>query len=260
VAREIRGEYKDALKTLEKGIESKDFAPALIAFEAIEKKQPNLSGPRTNIGIIYMHQEKFEAFSKALEINNENEFAHNNLGLCYRELGKFKESKASYEKAIALNPRYPDPHYNLGVLAELYLNDLELAVLSFERYKLAHRKKDQQVDIWLTDLRNRLAAERKAKADAEAAAQAQADQAAQSQLEDQAAQPQSETENSEVENTQNPDDESTEVESTQTTTSDISSESSSASQASESQEETSTGQSFDSNTPAKTESAPEQQP
>lgn len=160
VSKELKDAYKDALKSMEKGLKNKEFEQALEQFKAIEAQNPQFSGPSTNIGMIYMHQEKFAdaelAFKKAIEINNENEYAYNNLGLAYRELGKFPEAKQSYQSAIELNPKYAEAYYNLGILAELYLQDLELAIQSFEYYKLANKKKDEQVDTWLIDLRNRL--------------------------------------------------------------------------------------------------------
>ncbi len=164
VGRDTQSEYRDALKALEKGIQTKNFTDALARFESMTGKYPQLSGPQTNIGMIYMHQKKFEdaeaAFQKALQINPENEFALNNLGLCYRELGKFPEAKQSYLKATALEPGYAEAHYNLGVLADLYLRDVELAIESFEYYRLSNRRKDEEVDSWLIDLRNRLAAQK----------------------------------------------------------------------------------------------------
>lgn len=162
VSKELRDAYKDALKTFEKGLKNKEYDTALEQFKTLETQYPQFSGPSTNIGMIYLRQEKFveaeTAFKKALEINNENEYAHNNLGLTYRELGKFPEAKQSYQEAIALNPKYAEAHYNLGILAELYLHDLDLAIQSFEYYKLANKKRDEQVDTWLVDLRNRLQA------------------------------------------------------------------------------------------------------
>ena len=158
---ELKKAYRDVLKEMEKALETnKNFSEALRMFEELEAQYPGFSGPRTNIGMIYIHQQQFEkaaeAFKKALEINDENEFAYSNLALTYRELGKFTEAKESYQKAIELNPNDPLPHYNLGILAELYLRDLPLAVQSFEHYKLANRKKDPEVDNWLIDLNNRI--------------------------------------------------------------------------------------------------------
>lgn len=158
---ELKRAYRDALKEMEKALDSnKNFSTPISMFEELEKQYPEFSGPRTNIGMIYLHQKDFEkaaeAFKKALEINDENEHALSNLALTYRELGKFPEAKESYQKAIALNPNDPLPHYNLGILAELYLQDFPLAIQSYEHYKLANRKKDPEVDNWLIDLNNRV--------------------------------------------------------------------------------------------------------
>ncbi len=177
VSRQVKGAYKDAIKSLNRNLESKKFDDALQQFKALEAENPQLSGPSTNIGLIYLHQGKYkeaeESFKKALSINNENEYAHNNLGLAYREQGKFAEAKASYLEAAALNPKYEQAHYNLGVLSELYLRDIELSIRSFEYYKLASKNPDKQVDTWLLDLNNRYKQQQAEKAAAQAAAQAQ---------------------------------------------------------------------------------------
>lgn len=190
VERDTRKRYDDALKAMEKAKQDNDFDEAIALFEEVEQINPELSGPRTNIAMIYMHQENYEQaekeFLKALEINEENEFAHFNLALCYKEQGKFQDAKESYQKAIALDPQFAEAHYNLGILAELYLQDIELAIQSFEHYKLALRKKDEQVDIWIQDLRNRLKAEIEYEAKMEAYQKAQSRQENQSQTAEQA--------------------------------------------------------------------------
>jgi len=179
---EFKNAYKDALREMDKALGSnKNFSEAQRMFEELEKQNPTFSGPRTNIGMIYLHQQEYakaaESFTKALEINNENEYALSNLALTYRELGKFLEAKESYQKAIELNPNDPLPHYNLGILAELYLRDLPLAIQSFEHYKIANRKKDPEVDNWLIDLNNRLKQQQQAAAQAQQAAQQSLDPA-----------------------------------------------------------------------------------
>lgn len=43
---------------------------------------------------------------KAIELKTDFKEAHNNLGFCYRKLGKLNESLAAYDKAIALDPNF----------------------------------------------------------------------------------------------------------------------------------------------------------
>ncbi|MBI5766968.1 MAG: tetratricopeptide repeat protein [Verrucomicrobia bacterium] len=51
----------------------------------------------------------------AAERRPGNARAHNNLGQALFRAGRVAEAKACYERALALQPRYPETHYNLGV-------------------------------------------------------------------------------------------------------------------------------------------------
>lgn len=119
-----------------------------------------LSGPLVNQGLIYLRQEKWgealNVLDQALKINPQNPFAWNQRGVAFRAQGKFKDARAAYEKALAIDPQYAKAHFNLGVLADLYLQDLQLALLHYERYQSLQRKPDQAVGTWIADLRNRL--------------------------------------------------------------------------------------------------------
>ncbi len=60
-------------------------------------------------------------------------------------------------KAVTSSPEYALAHYNLGVLNELYLQRLEIALQHFETYQ-ALVGEDKQVEKWIADLRRRVAA------------------------------------------------------------------------------------------------------
>jgi tetratricopeptide (TPR) repeat protein len=74
-----------------------------------------------------------------------------------RKNGNFLEAEAAYLKAVTVNPDYALAHYNLGVLNELYLQRLDIALQNFEDYQ-AIVGEDEQVEKWIADLRRRLAA------------------------------------------------------------------------------------------------------
>ena len=57
--------------------------------------------------------------------------AHYNLGNSYKELGKFYEQK-SYKKAVLLNPKFLEAHYNLAIVSKENGN-LEESILSYEK-------------------------------------------------------------------------------------------------------------------------------
>ena len=66
-------------------------------------------------------------------------------------------SLAAYLKAVDADPDYELPHYNLGVLNELYFQRLDIALEHYENYQALHGE-DKQVDKWITDLTRRVAA------------------------------------------------------------------------------------------------------
>ena len=81
----------------------------------------------------------------------------NQLGVVSRKLGQFQEARQAYQAALRLAPDYDKAHYNLAVLADLYLGDLPLAIAGFEKYQSLQATRDRRIDGWLKDLRRRVA-------------------------------------------------------------------------------------------------------
>lgn len=52
------------------------------------------------------YEQAVTSFAKAIALDPKMKEAHNNLGYCYRKLGKLRESLASYDQAIALDPDF----------------------------------------------------------------------------------------------------------------------------------------------------------
>ncbi|MEQ3634048.1 tetratricopeptide repeat protein [Thalassolituus sp.] len=79
---------------------------------------------------------------------------HRVRALPQRELGLFAEAEQSYKAAIACNPTDAEAHYNLGILYDLYRNDLVSALAEYKQAK-ALLGDDKNLDIWITDLERR---------------------------------------------------------------------------------------------------------
>lgn len=156
LAQQAMAEYARALQTRIAG----NNQQALVMFQSLAERYPQLSGPWLNVALIQMEQEKFEeaekAFRSALAANNANPYAHNGLGLALREQGKFDESRSHYEQALTLDPKYARAHFNLAVLGELYLQDLPLALNHFRAYQNLQKQADTNVANWIADLENRV--------------------------------------------------------------------------------------------------------
>ena len=75
--------------------------------------------------------EGLKANQKAMEINPKDAEAHYNLGNTFKELYRFEEAKKSYKHVIELQPDHFGAHNNLGIILK-ELGEFEDAKLSFE--------------------------------------------------------------------------------------------------------------------------------
>jgi len=122
---------------------------------------PDYPGAYVNLAIIHAKNEDDEntraAIDQALALDAEYAPALNQLGMLLRRNGNFLEAEAAYLKAVTVSPDYALAHYNLGVLNELYLQRLDVALQHFEAYQRLVGE-DKQVEKWIADLRRRVAA------------------------------------------------------------------------------------------------------
>lgn len=132
---------------------------ALALLQKVSAKEPSFAGPVINQGVILLKQKKFAEAEKvlrqALVISARNPYAHNLLGIALREQGKFADARSAYETALGIDPNYAKAHFNFGVLADLYLQDLPLALTHYERYQALQSKPDPAVANWIVDLQKR---------------------------------------------------------------------------------------------------------
>ncbi len=150
-----RGDFDSAVAMLK----GKDYGQAIDLLEKVIGKSPGVTAPYIDIAIAYRHigkPEKAEQnLKKALKLFPDHPVACNEYGLLYRQTGRFAEARQMYEKAIARFPDYYPLHRNLGILCDLYLNDLNCALQQYEIYSNS-RPADKQVKAWIADLHTRL--------------------------------------------------------------------------------------------------------
>jgi tetratricopeptide (TPR) repeat protein len=138
-----------------------DFVDAELRFEEFVLQYPGYPGAHVNLAIIHAGNgddaAALAAVDAALSLDPDHAPALNQQGMLLRRSGNFIEAEAAYLKAVTASPDYALAHYNLGVLNELYLQRLDVALQHFERYQELAGE-DAEVEKWIADLRRRVAA------------------------------------------------------------------------------------------------------
>lgn len=156
--------FDDALRALRAG-RAED---AERGFTALTRSNPELGGPHANLGIIYRQAGKFTesvaALEKATKASPEQPVYFNQLGISARHAGDFAKARTAYERALEIEPKYAAAQLNLGILFDLYLRDNAKALEAYERYAAISGGQDATVAKWVTDLKNRKPAQNNAPA------------------------------------------------------------------------------------------------
>ncbi|PHS20082.1 MAG: hypothetical protein COA86_01995 [Kangiella sp.] len=159
---QINAEIKKAYKQTASFIKQKKYPNALSLMIKIKGKYPQLSGPNYQMARIYLLQKQFEKSIEQVDVsikkNPRNYYSMSLKGVILKNQGKFKEAKLNYLKAIETFPNYSKSHLNLGVLADVYLGELSLALSEYKIYMSLTSNKDKRVANWVLEVERRLKA------------------------------------------------------------------------------------------------------
>jgi len=148
-----------AFDTARQALVAGQTAEAERGFVALTKSNPELAGPYANLGIIHRQAGKtadaVAVLEQAVKLSPQRAELYNQLGITYRMTGDFAKAKASYERSISLDGAYAPAVLNLGILYDLYLWDGASALELYDRYLLLTPGGDDQVQRWISDLKNR---------------------------------------------------------------------------------------------------------
>jgi len=125
----------DALISYDKAIELNPELNNVITnrvevIEALKKSEELLLSCENSI-IKKDYESALELINKAIEIDQGNFYAYNNLGNIYNDLNFHKEAVHNYKKAININNMYAEPYYNSGVILQK-MNNLEDSLTNYE--------------------------------------------------------------------------------------------------------------------------------
>ena len=148
--------YEQAIAALKNGATEQ----ALTLLTRLSLDAPDMPRLFTNLGLSHfrLHQAELaeQAFQQAIARNPDDAVAHNHLGILQRRQGRFEDALLEYQRAIEIDSKYARAHLNLGILFDLYLQDLEKALQQYRRYLDLTSEENAQVAGWIVDIERRL--------------------------------------------------------------------------------------------------------
>jgi len=133
---------------------------AIEQFEQVLKTDPSAEQAFTNLGLLYLskndNKSAKQAFFNALEQDKDDAIAYNHLAVIQRQEGAFQQALSNYKNAIRINPDYAKAHLNLGILYDIYLQDLPEALEQYERYQQLTENDNETVEKWIADIKTRI--------------------------------------------------------------------------------------------------------
>ena len=150
----VRADFDEAVRLLQSG----EYQRGIALLVRVTETAPELTTPHIDLAMAYRQTNDLAAaeasIERALALSPRHPVALNELGIVQRRLGRFRDARQSYEKALAV---YPDFHFarrNLAILCDVYLADPACALEHYDLYARAVPE-DEAVAMWVADLRNR---------------------------------------------------------------------------------------------------------
>lgn len=146
--------YRNGLSLLEDG----DIDEAVDHWKSLSESENAFAGVWSNYGLALFRQGDMTgalfAYESAQAIDPKYCPVNSLKGIVLRDLGRFDDAQLSYEKGIECEPKVGRNYYNLGILFDLYRNDLGAAL---DNYRKARRlmPDDEVLNIWVVDLARR---------------------------------------------------------------------------------------------------------
>jgi tetratricopeptide (TPR) repeat protein len=151
-----RDKYREGLIALN----NHDNAKAQRIFSEFIRNKPGLAGAYTNMALIHSKNSEYDQsltlINKAIQLNPKQSQAYNLRAQIMLKNGKIHKAKDDYIKAVELNPKYINAQYNLALLYDIYLQEIELAIKHYNIYMSLLKKPDQGTKEWVDHLKGTL--------------------------------------------------------------------------------------------------------
>lgn len=127
-------------------------------FAALRESQPSLAGPAYNLGVLLVASghaaQAIGPLEAARALSPQDPAVADQLGVAYRQAGRFNDAAAAYRAAIAIDAALSRPHRNLCVLLDLYLGKTTDAIGEAELAR-ANGGDEKLLTGWITEMKQR---------------------------------------------------------------------------------------------------------
>lgn len=154
--------YNEGLELLQDATEQENaeaFQAVFDHWQTLSEEYADYPGVWVNLALVQYRMHEYQASLNSLTSAQalQPDFcpAFKLKGLVQRELGDFSGAEASYLAAMACAPQDADIPYNLGILYDLYIGDLEKALAQYQRSRTLRGQDDAMLAIWIPDLQRR---------------------------------------------------------------------------------------------------------
>jgi len=149
-------QYQQAMELARDG----NLDEAISQLQQVIAVNPDHDQAYTNMGLMLLQQDRQkeaeQSLLAAIKRNNQDAVAYNHLAIIKRQQGKFSEAEQYYRQAIELEPNYANAHLNLGILLDIYLQQLAQALQHYQQYQQLTDNSNETVEKWIIDLQRRM--------------------------------------------------------------------------------------------------------
>lgn len=157
---EVPSSARQHFESAQRALQQQQWDSAETDLLWITENYPAFSGPYLNLALLYQQSGRADqvepAFRQAIAANANNIDAYNAFGVFLRKAGRFAEAEQVYLEALRRWPDSPGTHINLGILYDLYMGKLELALQHYRHYQGLLEEPDRRVEGWIVDTERRL--------------------------------------------------------------------------------------------------------
>ena len=151
-----RGDYARALRELEE----QNYKQASNSLARVMADNPGFVEGWGNLALAQLRtgeiQSAKQSINNALRLDQQSAILHNLSGLIAAEDGSYKNAEQAYARALRLNPNLANAHYNLGLLNDIYYQNIAKAIQHYERYLALINNADPDTEAWVQELKRNL--------------------------------------------------------------------------------------------------------